>query len=111
MGRKIIKVLRLAIFNKRTKKLFSEAEIEELVEYLSQNPEKGSVIPSMGGLRKLRWSLDNQGKRGGSRVIYYYHSPEGLILLFSAYAKNQQEDMDAAEKKMLKAVLEEYFEE
>lgn len=63
----------------------------------------------MKGLRKLRWSLGNQGKRGGSRVIYYYHHPENLILLFSAYAKSKQEDMDATEKKILKTVLEQYF--
>jgi len=111
MSEQIVRVLRLEIFSKRAKKLFTEAEIEELAKYLSQNPEKGDVIPGMKGLRKLRWSLGNQGKRGGSRVIYYYHNPESLILLLSAYAKSQQEDMDATEKKMLKAILEQYFEE
>jgi hypothetical protein len=65
----------------------------------------------MGGLRKLRWSLGNQGKRGGSRVIYYYHRPESLILLFAAYAKSQKEDLDAAEKKTLQAALAQFFEE
>ena len=55
--------------------------------------------------------MGNRGKRGGSRVIYYYHSPEGLILLLSAYAKNQQEDMDAAEKKILKAAVKRFCEE
>ena len=109
MNEQIVKVLRLEIFSRRAKKLFTETEIEELAEYLSQNPEKGVVIPNMKGLRKLRWSLGNQGKRGGSRVIYYYHNPENLILLLSAYAKNQQEDMGTVEKKMLKAVLEQYF--
>ena len=104
-------VLRLAIFSKRAKKLFTEAEIEAIAAYLSQFPEKGAVIPGTKGLRKLRWSVGNRGKRGGSRVIYYYHFPESLILLLSAYAKNQQEDMDAAEKKILKAAVEQFFEE
>ena len=36
---------------------------------------------------------------------------ESLILLLSAYAKNQQADMDAAEKKILKAAVEQFFEE
>jgi hypothetical protein len=106
-----VTVLRLGTFTKRAKKLFTEAEIEALAAYLSQYPEKGDVIPGTGGLRKIRWSLGNQGKRGGSRVIYYYHHPESLILLLSAYAKSQQKDMDAAEKKMLKAALAQYFEE
>lgn len=111
MNQQMISVLRLEIFSKRAKKLFTEAEIEALAAYLSQYPEKGDVIPGTKGLRKLRWSVGNQGKRGGSRVIYYYHHPESLILLLSAYAKNRQEDMSAAEKKALKAVIEQYFEE
>lgn len=111
MDDRFIRVLRLEIFSRRAKKLFTEAEIEALAAYLAQYPEKGDVVPGTGGLRKLRWSRGNQGKRGGARVIYYYHCPESLILLLSAYAKNQQEDMDAAEKKALRAVIEQYFEE
>ena len=111
MNQQPVGVLRLAIFSKRVKKLFTEAEIEALAAYLSQFPEKGDVIPGTKGLRKLRWSVGDRGKRGGSRVIYYYHVPESLILLLSAYAKNQQEDMDAAEKKILKAAVEQFFEE
>ena len=80
-----------------------------MAAYLSQFPEKGDVIPGTKGLRKLRWSVGNRGKRGGSRIIYYYHLPENLILLLSAYAKSQQEDMDVEEKKILKAALEQFF--
>jgi len=109
VNEQVIKVLRLEIFSRRVKKLFTENEIDELAAYLAQNPEKGDVISGMNGLRKLRWSLGNQGERGGSRVIYYYHGQENLILLLSAYAKNQQEDMDSTEKKILKEVIEKYF--
>ncbi len=111
MNQRPVGVLRLAIFSKRAKKLFTEPEIEALAAFLSQFPEKGDVIPGTRGLRKLRWSVDNRGQRGGSRVIYYYHVPQGLILLLSAYAKNQQADMDAAEKKMLKAAVDKFFAE
>ena len=111
MSRQPVSVLRLAIFGKRAKKLFTEAEIEALAAYLSQFPEKGDVIPGTKGLRKLRWSVANRGKRGGSRVIYYYHVPESIILLLSAYAKSQQGDMDAAEKKILRAAVEQFLEE
>ncbi len=111
MGKQFVKVLRLEIFSKRAKKLFSEAEIEELIAYLAQHPEKGDVIPGMKGLRKLRWSRGNQGKRGGSRIVYYYHHPESLVLLLSAYTKNRQEDLDAAEKKILRKVIEQLLKE
>ena len=111
MSRQPVSVLRLAIFSRRAKKLFTEAEIEALAAYLSQFPEKGDVIPGTNRLRKLRWSVGNRGKRGGSRVIYYYHVSENVILLLSAYAKNRQADMDAAEKKILKAAVEQFFKE
>ena len=111
MSQQPVNVLRLAIFSKRAKKLFTEVEIEALAAHLSQFPEKGDVIPGTKGLRKLRWSVGSRGKRGGSRIIYYYHVPESLILLLSAYAKNQQEDMDAAEKKTLRTAVEQYFQE
>ena len=111
MSQQSVSVLRLPVFSKRAKKLFTEAEIEAVAAYLSQSPEKGDVIPGTRGLRKLRWSVGNRGKRGGSRIIYYYHVPENLILLLSAYAKSQQQDMDVAEKKILKAAVEQFFEE
>ncbi len=34
MNEQIVRVLRLKIFSKRVKKLFTETEIEELAEYL-----------------------------------------------------------------------------
>jgi hypothetical protein len=30
------------------------------------------MIQRSGGLRKARWSLPGQGKRGGLRVIYFW---------------------------------------
>jgi mRNA-degrading endonuclease RelE of RelBE toxin-antitoxin system len=63
------------------------------------------VIPGTSGLRKLRWALEGRGKRGGSRVIYYYHRPELEVLLLTAYAKNEQEDLSASDKKLLAALV------
>lgn len=103
MNQPPVNVLRLAIFSKLARELFTESEIEALAPSLSQFPGKRDMMPGAKGLRKLRWSMGNSAKRGGSRAIYYYHLSKSLILLLSAYAKNQQEDMDAAEKKILKA--------
>ena len=111
MSERQVRVLRLDVFSKRAKKLLTEAEIEAIASHLSQHPETGKVIPGTNGLRKLRWSLGNQGKRGGSRVIYYYHHPESLILLLTAYAKSKQANLDAADKKALRTAIEKYFTE
>ena len=38
-----------------------------------------------GGIRKLRWSAQGKGKRGGVRITYYHHNelmPLFLLTLF-----------------------------
>lgn len=100
-----INVLVLKGFRGAVKKLFSEEDIETLVAFLQSRPDTGDVIPGTGGLRKLRWALEGRGKRGGSRIIYYYHRPELEVLLLTAYAKNEQEDVSASDKKLLAALV------
>ena len=100
-----INVIALKSFRKATKKLFSEVDLEALTSFLIQFPDKGDVISGTGGLRKLRWALAGKGKRGGSRVIYYYHKSEYEILLLTAYAKNEKEDLSAKDKKLLSEVV------
>ena len=46
-------------------------EYRLLQEALVQRPDLGAVIKGSGGLRKVRWKLQWQGKRSGVRVIYY----------------------------------------
>ena len=100
-----IDIIQLISFRKATKKLFSEEDIKELSEFLGNYPEKGDIIPNTGGLRKLRWILAGRGKRGGSRIIYYYHRPEWQILLLTACAKNNREDLSEKEKKILSSFI------
>jgi len=103
----MIDVIQLSGFRKATKKLFSAAELTVLVEFLGNHPDKGDVIPGTGGLRKLRWALAGRGKRGDSRVIYYYHKPEWQVLLLTAYAKNEKDDLLEWEKKLLATLVKE----
>jgi mRNA-degrading endonuclease RelE of RelBE toxin-antitoxin system len=106
-----IDVIPLKSFRRATKKLFTDAELAALMAFLANHPEKGDVIAGTGGLRKLRWALEGRGKRGGSRVIYYYHRPEWQILLLTAYAKNEQEDLPERDKKLLAALVKEILEQ
>jgi hypothetical protein len=89
-----------------TKKLMDDTERAELVLYLACNPTSGDVIPGSGGVRKLRWGLEGRGKRGGARVIYFYHDLEMPLYLFSAYAKNEREDLEQSEIKAYKKLSE-----
>ncbi len=76
---------------------------------LMERPDAGAVIPGGGGLRKLRWAGSGRGKRGGLRLIYYYVTAEGQILLLHLYAKNQMEDLSPALLKQLKQEVEQHL--
>jgi len=47
------------------------------------------------------------GKRGGARVVYYFHDDRVPILLLALYAKNDKGDLTAAEKKEFAASVKE----
>jgi hypothetical protein len=75
------------------------------------NPEAGDLIKQTGGLRKVRWSQHRRGKgkRGGVRVIYYWYASGSLIYMLLAYSKNEQDDLSAAQTKLLVGLVKEEF--
>ena len=89
-------------FYRRRMELLEESELFALMDWLEECPDSGKVIPRSGGLRKLRWALAGRGKRGGARVIYFWWLSDAKILLLDIYAKNEKEDLSAAELKKLK---------
>ena len=48
---------------------FTETERAEPIWFLAGNPEAGDLLVETGGIRKVRWSKQGRGKRGGLRVI------------------------------------------
>ena len=96
-------------FIKRASKILGEDEIENLQLYLNENPAAGEVIRSSGGIRKMRWSASGRGKRGGSRVIYYFALSHGRILLLDIYSKNEKSDLSRSEISNLNRELEVSF--
>jgi hypothetical protein len=90
-------------FARAVDRLLTEDERFELMIWLTAAPEAGDVIPASGGCRKLRFAAKGKGSRGGARVIYFYRSMAGQILLLEIYAKNEKEDLSAEEIKKLKS--------
>lgn len=79
-----------------------DAEFGELQQHLADHPDAGDVIPGSGGCRKVRWSADGRGKRGGVRVIYFLRLAHGHVVLVTMYAKNVRDNIDPAILKRLK---------
>lgn len=96
-------------FAKNLPELGTDEEYMEFQLHLMDHPEAGAVIPGSGGLRKLRWGARGRGKRGGLRIIYYYVTAEGQILLLHLYAKNEMEDLPPSAIKELKQCVEQHL--
>lgn len=107
---KIIKKLQVVVetaeYVKQAESCMDKKSRDEFINHIAQNPKEGDLIPGTGGARKIRWTADsNQGKSGGARVIYYYHNQNMPIFLFTAYGKNQKENISESEKNILKTII------
>jgi hypothetical protein len=71
-------------FIRRTEKLLDEEEREALIGYLAANPTAGDLIPGTGG------------KRGGARIIHFFHNTQLPLFLLTAFAKNERTDLSQA---------------
>jgi len=93
-----VSVVETPEFLATTRRIMGDEERGLLVDYLARNPLAGDLIPGTGGVRKLRWVLEGRGKRGGARVVYYYHNDAMPIFALTAYAKNEQADISQADR-------------
>ena len=69
------------------------------------------IIKGTGGIRKIRWAVDNKGKSGGIRVIYYFHNESIPLFLVSVYGKKDKSSLTDKEKSVMKqltAYLKDY---
>jgi hypothetical protein len=93
-----VSVVETPEFLSATRQIMDEEERSSLVDYLAHNPLAGDLIQGTGGVRKLRWALAGRGKRGGARVIYYFHSNAMPVSALTTYAKNERADLSQADR-------------
>lgn len=96
-----MRVVALPEFLARAKRLLTDEERAEFIDYIGANPESGKVIPGLKGVRKVRWGRGSRGKRGGVRIIYLYAVVKSTVYLLTAYAKGRQTDLTPSEKKAI----------
>ena len=105
MARAPMTVVETERFLKDAKPLMSDSERAELIAFVGLNPGAGNIIPETGGVRKIRWALPGKGKRGGARVIYYYHSERLPVFLLTVYAKKEKANLTKAERDAMKRLV------
>jgi len=84
---------------------WTDEDLRSLQTYLLVSPDAGDLIRGSSGLRKLRWSAQGRGKRGGARVIYYWHVPGQRIYLIYGYVKSEREDLTPQQIKTLTELM------
>ncbi|BCX81232.1 hypothetical protein MIT9_P0810 [Methylomarinovum caldicuralii] len=102
----MITVAETGVFQRKAASLLTPEEKAALIAYLAEHPQTGVLIPGTGGLRKLRWGRGVKGKRGGLRIVYYYHNATMPLYLLTVFGKNERVDLSAEERKRLAAMVE-----
>src|SRR5438552_2591442 len=71
-------------------------------------PQAGQVMAGTGGLRKIRYAplASSGGKSGGIRVCYAWFPAFDQLFFVMAFAKNEQANLTAAEKKQVRKLLQ-----
>jgi len=95
-------VIETPTFEKQSRKIWSEDERLDFISWISVNSTEGDVIPGSQGLRKVRWSGSQSGKRGGVRVVYFNQDEQGVIYLLTVYSKSKKENVTNNELKQIK---------
>jgi mRNA-degrading endonuclease RelE of RelBE toxin-antitoxin system len=103
-----VRFVETSVFTGRITDVLSDDNYRLVQEALLRRPAQGDLIEGTGGVRKLRWSEEGRGKRGGLRLVYYWHVEREIILMLFLYRKSEQKDLTAEQKRILaKAVQQE----
>ncbi|MEW5251550.1 transcriptional regulator [Microbulbifer discodermiae] len=102
----MLTIIETPTFTEDANRLWTEEERGAFCAWLAERPEVGDVIPGSGGCRKVRWSRQGAGKRGGVRVIYFLRLQSEEIWLLVIYAKSVQGNIPAHILRQVKETIE-----
>jgi hypothetical protein len=100
-----ITVAETVVFVRQADALWTGDERFEFVDFIARNPEAGDLIPGSGGVRKVRWGRHGSGKRGGVRIIYFYHNPRMPLYLLMIYAKARRDDLSPDARRTVQGLV------
>lgn len=96
-----VTVVETQAFIAASKGCMTEEERLDAITMVANNPECGVLIPGGGGIRKVRFAIGGRGKRGGVRIVYYFHNERVPIFMLTIFAKNERIDLSRAELNIL----------
>lgn len=98
--------IEVPLFTKRWKEIgLNDDDLLALQIMLLKDPESGPVMEGTGGIRKVRFALNNKGKSGSVRVCYTDFAEYEVTYLITAFTKNEQENLTKEEKNVLKKLV------
>lgn len=104
--------IEVPLFTKRWKEIgLSDEDLLALQIMLLKNPESRPVMEGTGGIRKVRFALENRGKSGSVRVCYTDFAEYEVTYLITAFTKNEQANLSDEEKNVLKKLVKALLEE
>jgi hypothetical protein len=92
-------------FERLREKYLDDNQFRLLQATLMARPDAGAIIVGSGGIRKIRWSVEGRGKRGGLRVIYFWLSAEGHVYFLTVYRKSEVADLSRDEIRALREIV------
>ena len=98
--------IEIPLFTKRWGEIgLTDDDLLQLQIMLLKDPESGPVIEGTGGIRKVRFPLQNRGKSGSVRVCYTDFAEYEVTYLITAFTKKEQENLSDDEKKVLRKLV------
>lgn len=101
-----MRIIETPVFTKRVNEILDHEEYRKLQIQLVHNPECGSIVQGSGGIRKIRWLGSGRGKRGGSRILYFWFNKDDVLLMLFIFKKNEKDDLSKTQLKTLKTIVE-----
>jgi hypothetical protein len=85
---------------------FGDEDLRMLENEIMNHPEKYPVLKGTGGLRKIRISKENRGKRGGARVCFVDFVFAEIVYLITVYEKKEKDNLSKEERSEIKKVID-----
>lgn len=105
---KLYSFIEVPEFTKRLHEIASLDVLFAIQADLIADLERWPVIAGTGGARKGRIGdpAKGRGKRGSFRYLYYYVEHRGHIYLIYLFAKNEQDNLTAAQNRIIASLVD-----